>query len=80
MFTVIDQLSESVKRQLENSWAHVFYQEYFCRLDETVFSFLYSNKKSRPNTPVNILVGFETLKSGFGLSDEKLYNYFLFDF
>ena len=28
---------------------------------------------------MNILVGFETLKSGFGWSDEELYNHFLFD-
>jgi len=46
----------------------VFYEEFFTRLDEEVFSVLYSEKKSRPNTPVNILVGFETLKSGFGRS------------
>jgi len=79
MFSVIDQLPPAVKRRLESSWAHVFYQEYFRRLDETVFSVLYSAKKSRPNTPVNILVGFETLKSGFGMSDEQLYDHFLFD-
>ncbi|MCK5200748.1 MAG: transposase, partial [Spirochaetales bacterium] len=57
----------------------IFYDEYFSRIDEKVFSVLYSNKKSRPNTPVNILMGFETLKSGFGWSDEELYNHFLFD-
>ena len=28
---------------------------------------------------MNILVGFETLKSGFGWSDEQLYERFLFD-
>lgn len=79
MFTVVDQLPEAVKQNLETSWAHVFYHEYFCRLDETVFSVLYSKKKSRPNTPINILVGFETLKAGFGLSDERLYDHFMFD-
>lgn len=79
MFTAIDQLPEGVKAKLEKSWAHTFYQEYFLRLKEEVFSELYSKNYSRPNIPVNILVGFETLKSGFGLSDEKLYNHFLFD-
>ncbi len=79
MFTVIDQLPEPVKQKLESSWAHTFYHDYFCRLDKTIFSGLYSTKQSRPNTPVNILVGCETLKSGFGLSDERLYNQFLFD-
>ena len=79
MFTVVDQLPKEAKKRLENSWAHSFYKDFFSRLDEKVFSVLYSEKKSRPNTPVNILMGFETLKSGFGWSDEELYNHFLFD-
>jgi len=79
MFTAVDQLPKTARKLLDNSWAKVFYDEYFCKIDERVFSVLYSNKKSRPNTPVNILVGFETLKSGFGWSDEELYNHFLFD-
>tara|TARA_Y100000031_G_scaffold56068_1_gene63716 strand:+ start:92 stop:1720 length:1629 start_codon:yes stop_codon:yes gene_type:complete len=79
MFTAVDQLPHTARKKLEASWASVFYEEFFRRLDEGVFSVLYSEKKSRPNTPVNILVGFETLKSGFGWSDEELYNHFLFD-
>jgi len=79
MFTAVDQLPETARKHLMKSWAHVFYHEFFCRLDETVFSVLYSEKHSRPNTPINILVGFETLKSGFGLSDERLYEHFMFD-
>ena len=79
MFTVIDQLPESALKRLKNSWAHYFYTDFFCKLDENIFSVIYSDKKSRPNTPVNILIGFETLKSGFGWSDEELYNHFLFD-
>jgi len=79
MFTAVDYLPQTARKKLEASWASVFYEEFFQRLDEEVFSVLYSEKKSRPNTPVNILVGFETLKSGFGWSDEELYNHFLFD-
>jgi len=79
MFTAVDQLPETARKLLEKSWAKTFYDEYFCKIDEKVFSVLYSDKNSRPNTPVNILVGFETLKSGFGWSDEELYNHFLFD-
>ena len=40
---------------------------------------LYADVPSRPNTPVNVLVGRETLKSGFGWSDEELYDHFLND-
>ncbi len=79
MFTAVDQLPKTARKLLEKSWAKTFYDEYFCKIDEKVFSVLYSDKNSRPNTPVNILVGFETLKSGFGWSDEELYNHFLFD-
>ena len=78
-FTVIDQLPKTVRKKLESSWASVFYDEFFRRIEEDVFSVLYSGTQSRPNTPVNILMGFETLKSGFGWSDEELYNHFLFD-
>jgi len=78
MFTAVDQLPKTARKLLEGSWAQTFYDEYFCRIDEKVFSVLYSNKKSRLNTPVNILMAFETLKSGFGWSDEELYNHFLF--
>ncbi len=79
MFIAVDYLPETARKKLESSWAAVFYDEFFRRLDEQVFSVLYSENKSRPNTAVNILVGFETLKSGFGWSDEELYNHFLFD-
>ena len=79
MFTAVDQLPKTARKLLERSWAQTFYDEYFSKIDEKVFSVLYSDKKSRPNTPVNILMGFETLKSGFGWSDEELYNHFLFD-
>jgi len=70
--------AEQVKR-LENSWAGVFYKEFFCRIDETAFAPLYSEQGSRPNVPVNVLLGLEVLKAGFGWSDEELYDHYLFD-
>ena len=79
MFTAVDQLPPAARKLLDESWASTFYEEYFCKIDENILAPLYSTKRSRPNTPVNILIGFETLKSGFGWSDEELYNHFLFD-
>jgi hypothetical protein len=79
MFTTIDNLHESAKKRLQQSWASSFYKDFFQRIQESDFAPLYSNKYSRPNTPVNILVGLEALKSGFGWSDEILYNEFLFN-
>ena len=40
---------------------------------------LYADCPSRPNVPVNMLVGLETLKSGFGWSDEQMHDEFLFN-
>ena len=51
----------------------------FERLDEKPLGVLYSDKASRPNVPVNVLVGLETLKAGFGWTDEELYQSFTFD-
>jgi hypothetical protein len=79
LFETVEQLLEKHRLRLENSWGGAFYRELFCRIDETLFAKLYSEKASRPNTPINVLVGMEILKSGFGWSDEDLYNAFLFD-
>ena len=79
LFSQLDALSAKRRKQLENSWAGVFYQEYFCRLDEKLFEGMYSEKDSRPNVPVNILVGFETLKASFGYSDLQMIEAFTYD-
>ena len=79
LFETVEQLPEKHRLRLENSWGGAFYCELFCRIDETLFAKLYSDRPSRPNTPINVLVGMEILKSGFGWSDEDLYNAFLFD-
>jgi hypothetical protein len=75
----VQQLPERQRQRLEQSWAGVFYREVFCRLNEEPFSVLYADLPSRPNVPVNLLVGLECLKSGFGWSDEELYDGFLYD-
>jgi hypothetical protein len=79
LFSSIDSLPEKQQERLEESWAGTFYHEFFCRMDEESFGVLYSDEASRPNVPVNILVGFETLKSGYGWSDEETYDHFCFD-
>lgn len=79
MFDDIERLPAQAQARLRKSWAETFYQEMFCRIDELAFSVLYSEVKSRPNTPVNILVGLDALKSGYGWSDEELYDHYLYD-
>lgn len=73
LFDTVNQMSPVMRRRLEGSWAEIFYREIFCKIDETIFQVLYSEKYSRPNTPVNILVGAELLKSWFRWTDEELF-------
>ncbi len=75
----VNDLPDKHRQRLEASWAGAFYREYFCRLKEEPFAVLYADIPSRPNTAVNVLVGLETLKAGFGWSDEELYDHFIFD-
>jgi hypothetical protein len=79
LFSSIDSLPEKQLKRLEESWAGTFYRECFARIDEEPFAVLYSDEPSRPNIPINVLVGLETLKSGFGWSDEQMYDHFCFD-
>lgn len=75
----LDALSDERRKDLEESWAGIFYREFFSRLEEDIFAGLYSEKPSRPNVPVNVLVGFEVLKAGFGYSDEEMYAAYNYD-
>jgi hypothetical protein len=75
----VNDLPEKHRKRLENSWAGVYYRETFSRLDERPFEVLYADCPSRPNVPVNVLVGLEGLKADFGWSDEELYDEFTYD-
>ena len=79
MFSTVNKLPKKLRRMLEASWANTFYREVFCRIDENIFSVLYSGSASRPNIPINVLAGLELLKAGNGWSDAELYEHFLFD-
>jgi hypothetical protein len=75
----VNELPERQRRRLEESWAGTFRREFFSRLKEDAFAVLYSDLPSRPNVPVNVLVSLDTLKAGYGWSDEELYDHFLYD-
>ena len=79
LFSSINALPEKLQKRLDESWAGTFYRECFVRIDEDPFAVLYSDEPSRPNIPINVLVGLDTLKSGFGWSDEEMYDHFCFD-
>lgn len=72
-------LTDREKKAREKSWAKVFADEIFPSIDEDRFKVLYSEKDSRPNTPVNIIIGALVLKELFSLSDGEVVETLMFD-
>lgn len=72
----VDELPSKLRKRLDTSWSGAFYREFFMRLDETPFAVLYADCPSRPNIPVNVLVGLEYLKAGNGWTDEEMLDEF----
>jgi hypothetical protein len=72
--------SDRSKRYLEKSWALSFAKEIFPRINEERFRVLYSEHQfSRPNTPVNVIIGALMLKEMNQLTDDELLESILFD-
>ena len=72
IYDSIDDMPEYLKEYLLNSWAHAFNKHIFPEINEERFSVLYSDKGSRPNSPVNVIIGALILKEVFNLTDEQL--------
>ena len=73
-------LTDREKRFLEKSWAKPFAEILFPAINEKPFAVLYSTKdETRPNTPVNIILGSFILKEFLDLSDEEVLQSLLFD-
>lgn len=75
----LNELPEKLKDQLEQSWAGTFYEEIFVRIDEEIYAPLYADEPSRPNIPVNVLVGLEMMKDGNGWSDQEMHENYSFN-
>ena len=79
VFDRVNRLTERERKTLEKSWAKVFADDIFTAIDETRFSVLYSEKASRPNTAVNVIVGALIIKELFGLSDDEVVENLMLD-
>ena len=80
IFDSSNMLTAREQKVLENSWAKVFSDEVFPTIDEERFAVLYSaDKASRPNTPVNIIIGALILKELFNLSDDEIVENLMLD-
>lgn len=65
-------LTDREKSMLEKSWAKPFVEIIFPKIDKSRFVCLYSDKASRPNTPVNVCVGALILKELLNLTDDEM--------
>ena len=72
-------LTERERKALEKSWAKVFADEIFPAIDEERFSVLYSDKVSRPNAPVNVIIGALIIKELFDYSDDEIVENLMLD-
>lgn len=69
-----------VRDALHNSWAEHFFRSIFSKIDESRFAVLYSENYSRPNAPVNVIVGLLMLKDINSWTDEDAIAALYFDY
>lgn len=72
-------MNPGIKEKLEKSWAPIFYEHVFCKIDERPFAVLYSDIGS-PNFPVNIVLSLELIKHFQDYSDDELIENFYFNY
>lgn len=64
----------SLNNYLKNdSWHNTFREHVITRVNEDIFSVLYSSDNGCPNASIRVLVGMMILKEGQGWSDEQLF-------
>ena len=56
LFGFYNSLPKSMQKKILQSEEYHFYKIIFSNIDETPFSVLYSDQKSRPNSPINTMV------------------------
>jgi len=80
IFGIEAQLSPDLRKRLLESKEYAFYKEIFCRIPEALFAELYAGEPaSRPNVPVNLLVGAMILQHQHDWTFEELLDRVAFD-
>lgn len=72
-------MNSRIRQKLEKSWAPIFYEYVFRKIDEQPFAVLYG-KTGNPNFPVNILLSLEFIKHMKNCTDLELLDSFYFDY
>lgn len=79
LFSFESELSEQQQNLLDKTPEKAFYNLIFCNIKESDYKVLYSEKASRPNVPVNILISALILKERKSWSYEELMASIMFD-
>lgn len=64
----------------QNSWHNLFRNQVTLRIDENIFSKLYSKDMGAPNASVRILIAMMIIKEAYGWSDAQLFEQGRFNF
>ena len=72
-------MNPKIREKLMKSWAPVYYEHVFCKIDEEPFAVLYGST-GKPNFPVNILLSLEYIKHIKCCNDLELLDDFYFDY
>ena len=73
MFSFFDTLPKATQKEIRQSPEYHFYHLIFSKINEALFSDLYSDEKSRPNAPINCMVASLILKERKQWSYEQLF-------
>lgn len=79
LFGFHNHLSERKLKGLQNSKEKAFYNIIYSNIEEKSFSVLYSEKKSRPNAPINTMVSALILKTHKGLTYKEMFEQIDYD-
>ena len=79
LFDTTQWMNSSVKKKYESSWAPIFYEHVFKKIDEKPFAVLFSDI-GRSNFPINYLLSLEYLKHMLVFNDEELIEGFYFNY
>lgn len=81
LFDQMSFMSDRKLKMLQKSWAQAFSDHVFTKINEQIFAPLYSEKmNSRPNAPVNVIVGALILRDFSGMTDEEITECCEFDY
>ena len=79
LYSFENELPEVVRKRLDKTQEKSFYNLVFRNINERDYKALFSDKASRPNAPVNILVGSLILKERKSWSFDELMEQIMFD-